>query len=84
MAGYRDPKNYGFSYQKDVDSIEGINNRLTKVEEDGGGGTTDYNKLENKPTLNNEVIEGEKTSDDYHISGSGSKPEVEGETLVFK
>lgn len=83
--GYRDPKNYGFSYQKDVSSITELDERLTKVEEDGGGGgTTDYNKLVNKPKLNDEVIEGEKTSDDYHIKGGGSKPVVEDETLVFK
>ena len=32
-----------------------------------GGGTTDYDKLTNKPTLNGVEISGDKTSKDYGI-----------------
>ena len=34
----------------------------------GGGGTSDYNALTNKPTLNGVKISGDKTSADYKIS----------------
>lgn len=34
----------------------------------GGGGTSDYNALTNKPTLNGVEISGNKTSADYKIS----------------
>lgn len=34
----------------------------------GGGGTSDYNDLTNKPTLNGVEISGDKTSADYKIS----------------
>lgn len=47
-------------------------------------GTTDYNDLENKPSINGETVEGDKTQDDYHITGGGSKPTVEGEVMIFK
>lgn len=35
----------------------------------GGGGTSDYNMLRNKPTLNGVEIKGNKTSEDYGIIG---------------
>ena len=38
----------------------------------GGSGTTDYNLLQNKPKLNNIVLEGEKTLDDLNIQPKGS------------
>ena len=35
------------------------------------GNAFDYNNAYNKPTLNGVVIEGNKTSEDYHINGGG-------------
>ena len=35
------------------------------------GNAFDYNNAYNKPTLNGVVIEGNKTSEDYHIKGGG-------------
>ena len=46
-------------------------------------GTTDYNDLENKPSINGTTVEGDKTSTDYHIGGGGNTPGVDGEKLVF-
>lgn len=80
--GYRDPSNFGYSYQPDTDSIEDIDKRLKKVEEGGGGGgTTDYDKLINKPKINDVELEGNKTQDELKIKGS--EPKVEGERLIF-
>ncbi len=50
-------------------------------------GSTDYDKLTNKPTLNGVTIEGEKTAEDYGISFTGSydaltdKPILNGVTM---
>lgn len=46
------------------------------------GGTTDYNDLENKPSINGVTVEGAKSQQDYHITGGGI-PTVDGEKLVF-
>ena len=35
----------------------------------GGGGTTDYNQLINKPTLNGRVLEGDLVSKDVDVEG---------------
>lgn len=35
----------------------------------GGGGTTDYNDLENKPSINDVTLEGNQTSEDLHLMG---------------
>ena len=37
---------------------------------EGGGGTSNYNDLANKPTLNGVTIEGDKTSEDYGIESA--------------
>lgn len=47
------------------------------------GGVSSYNDLEDKPSINGETVEGAKSSDDYHISGGGSRPTVDGEKLIF-
>lgn len=39
----------------------------------GGGGTSDYNGLKNKPTLNGVEISGDKTSADYKISSETTR-----------
>lgn len=41
------------------------------IEQGGGGGTTDYNKLTNKPTINGVEVSGDKTSTDYGLQGNG-------------
>lgn len=33
----------------------------------GGGGTTDYEELDNKPSINGVTLVGDKTSEDLHI-----------------
>ena len=55
------------------------------------GNAFDYNNAYNKPTLNGVVIEGNKTSEDYHINGGGggtgnyndleNKPKINGQLL---
>ena len=56
------------------------------------GNAFDYNNAYNKPTLNGVVIEGNKTSEDYHIKGGGggtndyndleNKPKINGVELI--
>lgn len=40
----------------------------------GGGGTTDYNALENKPSLNGVTMEGDKTAEDYGLATKEELP----------
>lgn len=37
----------------------------------GGGGTTNYSELSNKPQINGVTLDGNKTSEDLHITGGG-------------
>lgn len=39
-----------------------------QIQSGGGGGTSNYNALTNKPTINGVEVSGDKTSDDYKIS----------------
>lgn len=55
----------------------------------GGGGTTNYNELENKPSINGHTITGDKSSEDYDIySGTDdynqllNKPMINGYPLI--
>lgn len=43
----------------------------------GAGGTTDYNDLTNKPTINGVTIEGDKTSEDYRIESADRREVLE-------
>ena len=43
----------------------------------GGGGTSDYNGLTNKPTINGVTIEGDKTSEDYGIESADRREVLE-------
>ena len=43
----------------------------------GAGGTSDYNDLTNKPTLNGVTIEGDKTSEDYRIESADRQEMLE-------
>lgn len=56
------------------------------------GGTSDYNRLRNKPTLNGVEIVGDKTSDDYGLDRSmwfgtraeyNALPETNPQTIYF-
>lgn len=40
------------------------------IELGGGGGTTDYNQLSNKPTLNGVTIQGNLKSEDVKVEGN--------------
>ena len=43
----------------------------------GEGGTSNYNDLQNKPTLNGVTIEGDKTSEDYGIGSADAQKILE-------
>lgn len=43
----------------------------------GAGGTSDYNALTNKPTINGVTIEGDKTSEDYGIESADRREVLE-------
>jgi hypothetical protein len=48
-------------------------------------GAKSYNELEDLPSINGTVVQGDKSSEDYHISGGGyGRPTVSGEQLIFK
>lgn len=59
--------------QQNPDVIESILRRLGVLEESGGGGgTSDYSDLENKPQLNGITLEGNKTLDDIGAQPKGN------------
>ncbi len=43
------------------------------IDAGGGGGTNDYNKLINKPTLNGHELTGDMTSQDVGVADNGSQ-----------
>ena len=50
---------------------------ILKRQIQSGGGTTNYNDLQNKPTLNGVTIEGDKTSEDYGIESADRQEMLE-------
>lgn len=57
----------GVRYNTDINPL--LAALFAKLKNNGGtGGTSDYNDLTNKPTLNGVEISGDKTSADYKIS----------------
>lgn len=46
------------------------------LKEIGGGGTSDYNYLDNKPSINGVVLEGDKSTEDLGIVSQESDPTV--------
>lgn len=55
--------------------------------EPGGGGTTDYDKLSNRPVLNGVTISGDKNSADYSIGTNDynqlvNKPTINGKEIT--
>ena len=81
--GYRDPANYSYTTGDNADSIASLTKRVEELEAGGGsGGTTDYNKLKNKPWINgteligNVTVEGTKNYNDLE-----NKPKLNNQTL---
>lgn len=68
--------------QENPDIIEEILKRLDTLETTGGGGTSDYNDLDNKPTMNNVEIEGALTGEDVGLIDRNQGTENAGKTLV--
>ena len=59
--------------QQNPDVIESILQRLGVLEENGGGGeSSDYSDLENKPQLNGVTLEGNKTLEDVGVQPKGN------------
>lgn len=50
----------------------------------GGGGTSDYNQLTNKPKINGVVLTGDKTSDDLDLSNKAHFTELSGSVVSFQ
>lgn len=48
--------------------LEGYVEGMINLEGGGGGGTSDYAALQNKPSINNVTLEGNKTTEDLNIS----------------
>lgn len=71
MAGFREynSKSYSYTEGENPDSIEGLTKRVEALEEGGGGGgTMDYNRLHNLPTINGKQVKGALTTEDLDIS----------------
>lgn len=47
--------------------------RLIEAIEQGGGGTTNYNNLNNKPSINGVTLTGNKTTQELNITASGAE-----------
>lgn len=63
--------------------LSGDDNLTVKLEGISVVGTNDYNRLINIPKINNVVVQGEKTLEDYDIE-SASKAKKEHATLTSK
>lgn len=57
----------GTSYDKAP--LSRVEELLIELDVGGGGGTTDYNQLSNKPTLNGVTIQGNLKSEDVKVEG---------------
>ena len=49
---------------------------------DGGGGVTDYEELQNKPSLNDKILSGNKSNEYYGILGT--KDSLQENLIVFE
>lgn len=56
-----------YSYEGEPASIEQLNSRVTVLEENPPGGTSDYDKLKNKPSINGTELSGNKEGSDYSL-----------------
>lgn len=70
--------------EKCIVPVPTMSARIAPLTSTGGGGTTDYNKLRNKPSVNGIELEGNKTLEDLGIQPTGEYalktdiPSVEG------
>lgn len=71
---YQNRNAFPFDTEVKQDSEKGITSgAVYKALNDlGGGGTDDYNKLKNKPSINNVPLEGSKSLDDLGIQKKGN------------
>lgn len=53
--------------EEEIEIIEDDIEEIVTVEETTGSGTSNYNYLENKPKINNIVLEGNKTAKDLGL-----------------
>ena len=66
----------GVMYNTDINPL--LAALFAKLKNSGGaGGTSDYNDLTNKPTLNGVTIEGDKTPEDYGIESADRQEMLE-------
>ena len=66
----------GVRYNTDINPLLTV--LFAKLKNGGGaGGTSDYNALTNKPTINGVTIEGDKTSEDYGIESADRREVLE-------
>lgn len=63
-----------------VDELQGQIDRLKKMVGGGGGGTKDYDKLNNRPKINNITLSGNKKSSDLKIAYNMTEAEYEAAT----
>ena len=63
-----------------VDELQGQIDRLKKMAGGGGGGTKDYDKLNNRPKVNNITLSGNKKSSDLKIAYNMTEAEYESAT----
>ena len=57
------------------DTYDGSTDKTINIPTGGGGGTSDYNDLTNKPQINGVILEGNKTAEDIGISGMTEEQE---------
>ena len=73
----------GVRYNTDINPL--LAALFAKLKNGGGaGGTTNYNDLKNKPTLNGVEISGDKTSADYKISAETTQVDHGTADTTFK
>lgn len=52
--------------------LKNLLRRVKRLEESGGGGTSDYDSLENKPQINGVILSGNKTTADLHLESDNA------------
>ena len=72
----------GTSYDKPPQSrVEAL---LIELNTGGGGGTSDYNQLSNKPTINGRIVSGDLTSEELDVeSNYNTSYDADEENLII-
>ena len=68
------------------DVIDKLGWHLDKIEdliEGGSGGTSDYNDLENKPSIAGNTLEGDLSLEDLGVQSALSEDDIEGSTAML-